>query len=542
MAIEGKPGRLSRKAFIGLGGMSAAALAVSANYQGPLHVLGARTAEGEPPPAAPGYGPLVPKGDLRLPAEFNYQVISQQGIPQRDGTLTPGIFDAMGAFPDAGGPQDSAEDTDTTTGLNSNPPGHTTILIRNHENRRRRGEIPVVVPPALRYDEDPTYTGGCTKLVVRRTQTGRDAATGLTTYEFELVDSFNILGGTDTNCAGGEVPFKKWITCEETVNRGASGKKHGYNFEVDAMSDGPVKAIPIPQAGRFVHEATTWRAGILYQTEDRRIQPDPVLGAIGSCLYRYIPNERVGQSGNLAETTGVLEALKLKNEFHANMDDRPVGVPFPVEWVPVEDPDHEDDTDNRRDRVRGFTPTRIQAQDKGAAFFDRQEGIWSVGSEGQGGKVYFDCTEGGRNNLGQVWEYDPGRETITLIFQSPSAGILENPDNITIVPQTQDIFLCEDSPGEQFIRGVTQDGEIYNFAQTVTNDTEFCGACFDPDGQVLYVNQQGQRLGENEPPQGSPENRAVTYAIYGPFEKRFGANNKNFGNGPSGGSGDGSGA
>jgi secreted PhoX family phosphatase len=146
--------------------------------------------------------------------------------------------------------------------------------------------------------------------------------------------------------------------------------------------------------------------------------------------------------------------------------------------------------------------------------------------------VYFDCTEGGPNNLGQVWEYDPGRETITLIFQSPSAAVLENPDNVTIVRQTQDILLCEDSPGTQFIRGVTRDGEIYDFAQTITNDTEFCGACFDPDGQTLYVNQQGDRLGENEPPQGTLQLRAVTYAIYGPFEKRFGPNNKNFGNGP----------
>ncbi len=56
--------------------------------------------------------------------------------------------------------------------------------------------------------------------------------------------------------------------------------------------------------------------------------------------------------------------------------------------------------------------------------------------------------------------------------------------------------------------GVTQDGEIYDFAQTITDDSEFCGACFDPDAQTLYVNQQRDRLRENEPPQGSPENRA----------------------------------
>ena len=129
-----------------------------------------------------------------------------------------------------------------------------------------------------------------------------------------------------------------------------------------------------------------------------------------------------------------------------------------------------------------------------------------------------------------MWEYDPGREVLTLIYISRDPAELQNPDNVTIVPQTQDIFLCEDGPDEQFIRGVTQDGEIYDFAQTLTNDTEFAGACFDPDGQTLYVNQQG---GRGNLPGGIPEARAVTYAIYGPFEKREGSNNKNFGNGPT---------
>ena len=158
--------------------------------------------------------------------------------------------------------------------------------------------------------------------------------------------------------------------------------------------------------------------------------------------------------------------------------------------------------------------------------------MWSS-SHGGGFKIYFDCTAGGPQNLGQVWEYDPGRETLTLVYISTNSATLENPDNITIVPQTQDIFLCEDSSGEQFIRGVTQDGQIYNFARTVTNDTEFCGAVFDPDAQTLYVNQQGDRgVDESGQPTGNAQ-PAVTYAIYGPFEKRAGANNKNFGNGPS---------
>ncbi len=285
MSIQGRPGRISRRAFLGLGGVSAAALLLSS---GPFGVLGARVAEGQPPSAAAGYGPLVPKPPaggtdptqyLYLPAEFNYQVISRQGQPMRDGTPTPGILDAMGAFPDAGN--------------RVNPTDDTTILIRNHENRERPGEVKVATGPGFEYDE-ATF-GGNTKLVMKRQKFGMDTNQN-TVYEDTVADSFAILGGTSTNCAGGETPFKKWITCEEVV-KGPSGgsdgktspKKHGYVFEVNAIADGPVPAPPIVAAGRFVHEAAAWRSGVLYLTEDRRIMSDPKLGQIGACFYRYTP-------------------------------------------------------------------------------------------------------------------------------------------------------------------------------------------------------------------------------------------------------------
>jgi secreted PhoX family phosphatase len=233
---------------------------------------------------------------------------------------------------------------------------------------------------------------------------------------------------------------------------------------------------------------------------------------VGACFYRYVPTP----SGMpLWRTTGTLQALKAKDVVHANMDQvHSVGAPFAVDWVTVDDPDHDDDTDNRKDRAPGFIPTRVQAQDKGAAFFHRQEGMWA----GPGNAIVFDCTQGGAIRKGQVWEYDPGRETITLVYESTDAARLDEPDNVVIVPQTHDIFLCEDSPGEQFIRGLTIDGQIYDFARTATNHTEFAGACFDRAGQTLYVNQQGER---GSLPDGPPDQNAVTYAIYGPFEKRL---------------------
>lgn len=430
---------------------------------GGLTALGACEAEGEPVELIEGYGPLVPMGALALPRGFRYKEISRQGVLMTEGNPTPGIFDGMGAFP--------------------GPDGNT-ILIRNHENQRRAGEIPVVVPPEDRYDQDPTYVAGNTKLVVDR--------------NLEVIEDFAILGGTDTNCAGGQMPWGSWITCEEVVNRGDTGTPHGYIFEIDASAGGPVEARPATAAGRFVHEAVAWLDGILYETEDRRDD---------SFFYRYIPENLPRSSGDLADTDGVLQALKIEGVDKAVMDTFPrVGKPYKVEWVTIDEPNPGDDTDS--------TPLAVgeQATAKGAAIFDREEGIWV-----RGDRIYFGCTEGGTDDLGQVYEFDPRSQTITLIYESTNTATLENPDNIVIVPATGDIFLQEDSDGEQFVRGLTPEGKIYDFVRTITNDTELCGGCFSPDGSVFFVNQQGERGGFPESP---PNGNAVTYAITGPFQRR----------------------
>jgi uncharacterized protein len=512
---------ITRRSFV----KRSSAVGGSLAGMGALKAFGASVAAGQTPASSEGYGPLVlktahndPATALWLPERFNFEVISRQGLPMSDGNPTPGIFDGTGSF---------AAGRDTT------------ILIRNTENRRRVGEIPVIVPPGLRYDSDPSYNAGDVKLIVRRRRAGRNPDR-TPRYTYEVLKDFAILGGTDTNCAGGVVDDRWWYACEEVVNRSSSGLKHGYNYAIPAYADGPVRAVSLPHQGRFAHEAVVELDGILYETEDRSLSSDPVVGTIGAAFYRFVPDRR--RSGNGAGGLGgdgTLQALKLRDEERANMDTgRVVGRPYPVEWVDIDEPDHDDDTDDRRDRVPGQTPTRIQAIDKGAAFFDREEGIWTdaanVGDHGRGhrsrGKIYFDCTAGGAQSLGQVWEYDPRRETITLVFESTDIAQLEGPDNLVIVPRTGDILLQEDASGEQFLRGLTREGEIFDFAQTETNDTEFCGGCFDADGRTLFVSQQGERTGTNPPGtmppgdlEGTPDTRAVTYAIYGPFEDRAGS-------------------
>lgn len=453
MDVQGKQGRVSRRAFLSAGGASAAAFVLGGmTVDGPLHALGARTALGKEPARTVGYGPLEPMGDLALPKGFRYRIISRAGEPMSDGNPTPTYFDGTATF---------------------EGPDGTTILIRNHENRQstgRSGEIDVVVPPEFRYDSDPKFNAGNTKLVLNKDR--------------EVVEDFAVLGGTSTNCAGGPTPWGSWIASEEVFQDGA--KPHGYNFEIDSRTEGPVKAEPIRAAGRFVHEAVAWLAGVLYETEDRRDN---------ACFYRYVPDGEINGPGQLAESTGELQALKLVGMPNRNTDKGfPVGEPFEVEWVDIDNPEPPADT------------VRVEAASKGAALFDRQEGTW-IGN----GRVFFDCTSGGDTDSGQIWEYDPDEETLTLIYESPGPEVLEGPDNLVIVPKTGDIFLCEDASPPQFIRGVTQEGEIYDFASSITNETEFAGACFSPDGKTLFVHQQGGPAG----PEGG-----VTYAIWGPFARR----------------------
>jgi uncharacterized protein len=439
---------------------------------GPLQAFVARSAAGRPL-VTPGYGSLVNAGPLFLPPGFSVDVISVSGELMSDGNPTPTRFDGMEAFPGT---------------------GNTTVLIRNHENRKRRGvspagEIDVIVPTELRYD--PTlYNGGVTKLVVQ---------------DGQMVDSYAVLGGTTHNCAGGSTPWGSWITCEELYESNATGVPHGYVFEVSSRTTAPVEAVPIVEAGRFEHEAVAWLGGMLYETEDRA----------DASFYRYIPTS----TGDLA-AGGSLQALKVT--AYPTLDTRlgtswpgGIGASHAVEWVPIANPNPPTDT------------VRAQARAGGAAIFARTEGIWT----GRG-KIFFDCTTGGGTavsgnglGLGQVFEYDPETSLLTLIYQQTSKvnPALVRPDNMAFLHTTGDLFLCEDVSGmglppptppdpeiPNHVRGLTPDGMIFDFCRAKDNNTEFCGACFDSRGKTMYLNQQGN------PPAGIP---GVTYAITGPWHR-----------------------
>ncbi|QHJ12003.1 hypothetical protein FX988_02244 [Paraglaciecola mesophila] len=417
---------------------------------------------------ASGFGPLVPDPNkiLDLPAGFDYQVISQLGDAMSDGFTVPDRADGMGCF---------ALDDERV------------VLIRNHELHPKdlaKAEQSIQEhKSALAYDQNNdgvALPGGTSKLVYNlQTQT--------------LEEQFLTLVGTVRNCAGGATPWNTWLTCEESVMKAGAGvsKSHGYIFEVPATATGLIRPEPLTAMGRFNHEAAAVdpKTGIVYLTEDRG----------DSLFYRFIPNQR----GKLAQG-GQLQALVIKGSHGYDTrnwasNNMPVHKWMHAQWINLDNPDSpEDDL-----RARGYQ--------NGAAIFARGEGIHWGDNE-----LYFCCTNGGGKELGQIMRYQPssfegqaqeseapGR--LQLFLQSEDKSLYNFGDNLTVTPFGH-LLVCEDQYTdvvENHLRGVTPEGEAYDFAR-LHMQTELAGACFSPDGSVLFVNLY------------SP---TKTLAIRGPWDK-----------------------
>ncbi|HET7688967.1 MAG TPA: alkaline phosphatase PhoX, partial [Nocardioidaceae bacterium] len=161
-----------------------------------------------------------------------------------------------------------------------------------------------------------------------------------------------------------------------------------------------------------------------------------------------------------------------------------------------------------------------QGHAQGAAYFSRLEGqIYDDGI------VYFTSTQGGGaaetgpelssgfgNGSGQVWAYDPAAEKLRCAFQSSGPLVLDLPDNVTVSPRGT-VIVCEDNVNDNFIRGLSPDGELWDIAlnrlrSSLTgadrSNDEFAGSTFSPDGHTLFVNIQASR--------------GMSFAIWGPWK------------------------
>jgi secreted PhoX family phosphatase len=416
-----------------------------------------------------GYGPLKtdPAGFFDLPEAFSYRVLSRAGEEMADGLVVPDKFDGMGCIPLGDGKL---------------------ALVRNHELKHGAQRLgPAGNDPAriAKLSAMPFYgrdsagsvlPGGTTTLIY-------DPASG--TVERQFLS----LAGTSTNCAGGVTPWGSWLSCEETVIAAPEVEKsHGWVFEVPASATAAVVPQPLKAMGRFRHEAVAIDpvTGIAYLTEDRE----------DGLFYRFIPDV----PGSLA-VGGRLQALALGKGLRdtRNHGGAPLiaGEPIAVHWIDLQD------VESPRDDLRA------RGHAAGAALFARGEGIHLGVRDGRS-ELYFTCTSGGAMRLGQIFRHVPANEpasapasapasppasppasnggTLELFVESSDASLLDYGDNLTVAPNGH-LIVCEDRADGKInhLRGVTPGGKLYTLAR-LNADTELAGACFSPDGKILFVN------------------------------------------------------
>lgn len=482
---EGMPGPKRRTVL--RAGVAAVALG------GPF--AGLTGAEATPRRRLKGLHPVKDKRDgivrLHLPHGFQYRTFHDTAVPVvlDDGTVLPPNHDGMGAFEG-----DHHKDV---------------ILVRNHElNNPPPGSDPSAYQafgPIGEHTYDVAARGGTT--TIQLDNHGR------------VDHAHTSLNGTMMNCSGGQMPWGAWVTCEETVNGPDVGpdftgapnapltQQHGYVFEVPI--EGHAAGTPVRSAGRFAHEAVSFDpvGGHLYLTEDNFGFP--------SGFYRYTPPAHPMEVGELRDG-GTLEMLKVVGQSSAELHEaQSAEAAYEVEWVVIDDPDFTGDYD--RDTGQGMTNDEAivyvgdQGRAKGAALFSRLEG-----QVYEDGVVYFCSTQGGPivaseppagfgDGNGQVWAYDTRTSMLSIVYESPGRGTLDLPDNVTTSADGT-LVLCEDNDEDNFLRGLSRDGDIWDIALNRLPDmfdSEFAGSTFSLDGHTLFVNIQ--------------DDPALTFAIWGPW-------------------------
>ena len=471
---------MKRRRFLEHAALAAGSIVTGAT----LSTLAACAAGGRPEARGAPYGALRRTADaegnvvLALPPSFQYVTFSKTGEAYAPGVSVARSHDGMACFA---------------------RPGGIVRLIRNHEVRNDAGDftLGVDVPTQLRYDAR--------------------AMAGCMTLDFDarskrLVRQFASLGGTMVNCSGGWSHRNSgWITCEETLVGPSEGfsKPHGYCFHVPASADSTVPAVPLTALGRFAREAAVAdENGVVYQTED---------AGNASGFYRFTPDN----PGELR--SGKLQMLAVRGREGANLyQGQHVGARLPVTWVDIANPDPDLDL--------GDATCFAQGRARGGAAFNRLEGLFR-GEDGR--SMYFLSTSGGdrpganAGGYGQLWQYAPSTarqksDELVLVFESSSGHVLESPDNLCLTPRGAILFCEDDALGDgdthELGAGITEvnrlvgldgAGEPFTFAVNVLNASELAGACFSPDGEILFVNVYGDRT----PGSG------MTCAIWGPWAR-----------------------
>jgi uncharacterized protein len=397
---------------------------------------------------------------LQLPPGFKYFSFAWKDQPLSTGELIPGAADGMAVVSQR---------------------GHVVTLVRNHEIWADVGAYSRLITPY-----DPGAGGGTVVIEVDLLQQ-------------RMLSAKPGLVGTAANCSGGHLPDGHWLSCEELVHvpgtetRNYDGsianrftKPHGFVFE-----GGPKASIePLVAMGQFRHEGVAMdpSTNTLYLTEDHK----------PAGLYRFTP-----KNAQDLHQGGHLDVMQVMGERDLRKS-AAVGKKYKVRWIRIENP------------LAGHSPNSTdqggviqQGIALGATQFTRLEGIYY-----HDGLIYFNSTDGGPAEAGQIFKYSPQREELEIIYCSPSVLTMDYPDQMCHGPQNGS-FIAQDSkrvneqvlwwlspdakPNVLAINNVELDGKTYR-------DAEWSGLCMSADKQWLFANIY------------TP---GFTVAITGPWQKWF---------------------
>ena len=416
----------------------------------------AQTAHGTTPAARPpATATLAPRrGDRQRRSSTSrsrrasrYRLISRAGDPMTDGNPTPGIFDGMAAYPGRGG---------------------TTILIRNHENRSRPGEVSVA--GARRQALRPRRQRARRQHEARRRPRppGHARATRCSAARTRTAPAARRRGARGSPARRSSTTARSRATSTP-----GTGVPHGYSFEVpaDATRAGHARSRSSTPAASRTRRS---RGSTASCTRPRTAATPP---STASC-----PDRRPREYGDLASFGGTLQAL---------VDPRPAEL-------------------RRRRRQPGRALRRRVGDDRRAQPAHRHRAHRGAG-QGRGDlqphrgdlvgrparvlRLHHGRRAPSSARSGSCGRAAATAATLRLVYESTEPGRPPEPGQ----PRRRPAHRRHLGAGGRRRRAVrprrhARAGEIYDFAKTVLSDSEFCGGCFSPDGQTFFLNQQGDRL------------------------------------------------